>query len=157
MIGRVWAGSRYCCVVATGQTQIFAWRQEVGDHQTQPQCLYISAVARRFVSAGFSTPERNQWRVGGLRLCCQSAEVDFLSVCRTCSSSSAVWTVVMTCVSLWRLKVFEASDFGSHPLFSVAQGGVDLQQVSTAAWGRTGARASSSRPEPLCETSLFKT
>ncbi|KAF0034697.1 hypothetical protein F2P81_012455 [Scophthalmus maximus] len=30
------------------------------------------------------------------------------------------------CVSL---KVFEASDFGSHPLFSVTQGGVDLQQT----------------------------
>ncbi|XP_054866579.1 poly(rC)-binding protein 2-like isoform X4 [Amphiprion ocellaris] len=29
-------------------------------------------------------------------------------------------------VSHW---VFEASDFGSHPLFSVAQGGVDLQQT----------------------------
>ncbi|XP_047438444.1 poly(rC)-binding protein 4-like isoform X2 [Mugil cephalus] len=26
-------------------------------------------------------------------------------------------------------QVFEASDFGSHPLFSVAQGGVDLQQT----------------------------
>lgn len=40
------------------------------------------------------------------------------------------------CVSLCRLKVFEASDFGSHPLFSVAQGAVDLQQVSMAAWGQ---------------------
>ena len=38
-------------------------------------------------------------------------------------------------VSLCRLKVFEASDFGSHPLFSVAQGGMDLQQVSMAAGG----------------------
>ncbi|CAL8400861.1 unnamed protein product [Arctogadus glacialis] len=26
-------------------------------------------------------------------------------------------------------QVFEASDFGSHPLFSMAQGGVDLQQA----------------------------
>uniref|UniRef100_A0A667WT76 Poly(rC) binding protein 4 n=1 Tax=Myripristis murdjan TaxID=586833 RepID=A0A667WT76_9TELE len=33
-------------------------------------------------------------------------------------------------------QVFEAADFGSHPLFSVAQGGVDLQQVSMAAWGQ---------------------
>uniref|UniRef100_A0A3Q1HTI3 K Homology domain-containing protein n=1 Tax=Anabas testudineus TaxID=64144 RepID=A0A3Q1HTI3_ANATE len=30
-------------------------------------------------------------------------------------------------------QVFEASDFGSHPLFSMAQGGVDLQQVSMLA------------------------
>ncbi|KAK9529706.1 hypothetical protein VZT92_013782 [Zoarces viviparus] len=35
-------------------------------------------------------------------------------------------------------QVFEASDFGSHPLFSVAQGGMDLQQVSMAAWGLGG-------------------
>lgn len=27
-------------------------------------------------------------------------------------------------------KVFETSEFASHPLFSVAQGGLDLQQVS---------------------------
>lgn len=43
--------------------------------------------------------------------------------------------VLTVLVSLCRLKVFEASDFGSHPLFSVTQGGVDLQQVSMAAWG----------------------
>ncbi|CAL8400864.1 unnamed protein product [Arctogadus glacialis] len=29
-------------------------------------------------------------------------------------------------------QVFEASDFGSHPLFSMAQGGVDLQQGRNA-------------------------
>lgn len=27
-------------------------------------------------------------------------------------------------------KVFESSEFGSHPLLSVSQGGLDLQQVS---------------------------
>ncbi|MEQ2284637.1 hypothetical protein AMECASPLE_023602 [Ameca splendens] len=30
-------------------------------------------------------------------------------------------------------QVFEASDFGSHPLFSLAQGGLDLQQELKAA------------------------
>ncbi|KAM7421816.1 hypothetical protein PAMA_010055 [Pampus argenteus] len=34
-------------------------------------------------------------------------------------------------------QVFEASDFGSHPLFSVAQGGVDLQQVRVEANSQT--------------------
>lgn len=42
-------------------------------------------------------------------------------------------TVVLTLLVSLCVKVFEASDFGSHPLFSVAQGGVDLQQVSMAA------------------------
>lgn len=39
----------------------------------------------------------------------------------------------LVCVSLSpsaSFKVFEASEFGSHPLFSVAQGALDLQQVS---------------------------
>lgn len=52
------------------------------------------------------------------------------------SAALTVPPVLTDCVSLCRLKVFEASDFGSHPLFSVAQGGVDLQQVSMAAWGQ---------------------
>lgn len=60
-------------------------------------------------------------------------------------------TVVLTVlVSLCQPKVFEASDFGSHPLFSVAQGGVDLQQVSMAAWGQ-GSKVTSSLPYFICQ------
>uniref|UniRef100_A0A3B3BBE8 Poly(rC) binding protein 4 n=1 Tax=Oryzias melastigma TaxID=30732 RepID=A0A3B3BBE8_ORYME len=44
-------------------------------------------------------------------------------------------------VLLGGAQVFEAADFGSHPLFSLAQGGMDLQQVSLSSQTR--------RPEGL--------
>lgn len=53
-----------------------------------------------------------------------------LSVC-VCVCVQLAVDQVVGCVSL---KVFEASDFTSHPLFSV--GGVDLQQVSGGGGGR---------------------
>uniref|UniRef100_A0A4W5KRI6 Uncharacterized protein n=1 Tax=Hucho hucho TaxID=62062 RepID=A0A4W5KRI6_9TELE len=35
------------------------------------------------------------------------------------------------CVSCVYVQVFEASDFTPHPLYSVSQGGLDLQQAYT--------------------------
>lgn len=40
------------------------------------------------------------------------------------------------CVSVSRLKVLETLDVASHPLFSVGQGGVDLQQVRVTSRGQ---------------------
>lgn len=38
------------------------------------------------------------------------------------------WFVSLSPICLF--KVFETSEFASHPLFSMTQGGLDLQQVS---------------------------
>uniref|UniRef100_A0A3P9IEC4 Poly(rC) binding protein 4 n=1 Tax=Oryzias latipes TaxID=8090 RepID=A0A3P9IEC4_ORYLA len=43
-------------------------------------------------------------------------------------------------VLLGGTQVFEASDFGSHPLFSMVQGGVDLQQLIGSIIGRQGSK-----------------
>uniref|UniRef100_A0A8C7Y088 Poly(rC) binding protein 4 n=1 Tax=Oryzias sinensis TaxID=183150 RepID=A0A8C7Y088_9TELE len=105
--------------------------EEVVTTETNP-CIHLNKSICTYIMAKKMTETTESWScvsiVCVVWLCCMSPPKGATIPYRPSPTPGSVL--------LGGTQVFEASDFGSHPLFSMVQGGVDLQQVSISARAR---------------------